>query len=85
MAIILIALSVAFNLLIVLRKFQHGQILNAFVDGLLLILVAMFFSVSTEALIIGSVGSLVVSIYLIFFPFKLPTIPTRHRNTNANA
>ena len=66
--IIIIGFAVAFNLIIVLRKAQAGQYLNALVDGTLLGLVAVFFSVSTAALIIGTMGSLLVSIYLSFFP-----------------
>lgn len=73
MELVIIGIAVAFNLLIVLRKFQAGQYLNALIDGSLLALVAMFFSVSTAALIIGTIGSLIVSIYLIFYPFTLPT------------
>jgi uncharacterized membrane protein YczE len=68
MDLIIIGIAVAFNLIIVLRKAQAGQYLNALVDGTLLGLVAVFFSVSTAALIIGTIGSLLVSIYLSFFP-----------------
>jgi hypothetical protein len=68
MDLLIVGLAVAFNLIIVLRKAQAGQYLNALVDGALLGLVAVFFSVSTAALIIGTIGSLLVSIYLSFFP-----------------
>ena len=67
--IIIIGFAVAFNLIIVLRKAQAGQYLNALVDGTLLGLVAVFFSISTAALIIGTIGSLIVSLYLIKYPF----------------
>lgn len=62
--------AVAFNLLIVIWKFQHGRYLDATIDGTLLVLVAMVFSVSTQALIIGAFGSLIVSVYLLFSPFR---------------
>jgi len=71
MELVIIGIAVALNLLIVLRKFQAGQHLNALIDGTLLVAVAMLFSMSTAALIIGTIGSLIVSIYLIFFPFKV--------------
>lgn len=71
MSLIIIGIAVALNLLIIIRKFQHGQHFNALVDGSLLVLVAMLFSKSTDALIIGTIGSLIVSIYLIFSPFKV--------------
>lgn len=71
MDLVIIGIAVALNLLIVLRKAQVGQYFNALIDGSLLALVAVFFSVSTAALIIGTIGSLIVSLYLTFFPFKL--------------
>ena len=71
MDLIIIGLAVAANLIIVLRKAQAGQYLNALIDGTLLGLVAVFFSVSTAALIIGTIGSLVVSLYLIKYPFTM--------------
>lgn len=71
MDLIIIGLAVAANLIIVLRKAQNGQYLNALIDGTLLGLVAVFFSVSTAALIIGTIGSLVVSLYLIKYPFVI--------------
>ena len=68
MEIIAIGIAVAFNILIVLWKYQHGRILDATVDGTLLVLVAIVFSGSTAALIIGTIGSAIVSIYLLFSP-----------------
>lgn len=68
MELLIVGIAVAFNLIIVLRKAQHGQYLNALIDGTLLALVAVFFSVSTAALIIGTIGSLIVSLYLIKYP-----------------
>ena len=70
MELIIIGLAVAFNFIIVLYKFQAGQYLNAIVEGGILIIVTIFFSMSTAALTIGTIGSLVVSLYLIKFPFK---------------
>ena len=78
MDLIILGLAVAANLIIVLHKAQKGQYLNALIDGTLLGLVAVFFSVSTAALIIGTIGSLVVSLYLIKFPFTI-----KPRNANA--
>jgi hypothetical protein len=79
MELIIIGLAVAVNLIIVLRKAQSGQYLNALIDGTLLGLVAVFFSVSTAALIIGTIGSLIVSLYLIKFPFVVRS------NSHANS
>lgn len=68
MQVLIIGFAVAANLIIVIRKAQSGNYLNALIDGTLLALVAIFFSMSTNALIIGTIGSLIVSIYLSFFP-----------------
>lgn len=74
MEFILIGIAVAFNILIVLWKFQHNRILDGFVDGTLLVAVAALFSGSTALLIIGTIGSLIVSIYLLFSPIKAPKL-----------
>lgn len=71
MVLVIIGIAVALNLLIVLRKFQKGQHFNALIDGTLLVLVALVFSKSTDALVIGTIGSLIVSIYLTFSPLKV--------------
>ena len=68
MELLILGVAVAFNLLIVLWKLQNGRVLDGIVDGTLLALVAAVFSVSTAALIIGTIGSLFVSIYLLFKP-----------------
>lgn len=78
MEIIAIGIAVAFNILIVLWKYQHGRILDATVDGTLLVLVAIVFSGSTAALIIGTIGSAIVSIYLLFSPIKLASAKARY-------
>lgn len=71
MELVIIGVAVALNLLIVLRKFQNRQYFNALIDGTLLVLVALVFSMSTDALVIGTIGSLIVSVYLIFYPLKV--------------
>jgi hypothetical protein len=65
---ILTIAAVALNIIIVIWKFKHSRLADAIVDSILLVLVAMVFSVSTQALIIGAFGSLIVSIYLLFSP-----------------
>lgn len=70
MTLLIIGVAVAFNLLIVLWKFQNRPLIDAIVDASLLILVAMVFSVSTAALTVGTIGSFIVSVYLIFKPFR---------------
>ena len=70
MELFIIGVAVALNLLIVIWKFQASKYIDAAIDGSLLILVALVFSGSPAALIIGTIGSLIVSIYLIFKPMS---------------
>lgn len=71
MEYLVIGIAVAFNLLIVLWKFKKERILDASVDATLLILVAIVFSGSYGALVIGTVASAVVSVYLLISPIKV--------------
>jgi len=67
---VIMGLAVAFNILIVLWKLTHKRILDGFVDGALLVVVAMIFSASLGALMMGTVGSFIVSVYLYFCPIR---------------
>lgn len=71
MDLILVGIAVAFNILVVLWKLQNERLLDGVIDGLLLATVAVVFSGSTAALIIGTVGSALVSLYLLFKPIKV--------------
>ena len=70
MEFIVMGIALAFNILVVLWKFTHNRVGNAMVDGALLIAVAMLFSSSTALLIIGTIGSALVSLYLLIFPIQ---------------
>jgi predicted branched-subunit amino acid permease len=70
MEILGVALIVALNIIIVLWKFKRGRTLDGMIDSLLLFAVAYLFSISTNALIIGSIGSFIVSLYLLISPPK---------------
>ena len=70
MEILAVALVVALNLIILLWKFNHNRILDGVIDTILLVAVAYLFSISTNALIIGSIGSFIVSLYMLIFPPK---------------
>ena len=66
----IIGLAVAFNILIVIWKLQHDRRADGLVDGSLLVAVALLFSGSTALLIIGTIGSMIVSVYLLFSPIR---------------
>lgn len=68
MALVLSGIAVSFNVLIVLYKYQHRGALDAGVDAVLLALVMWLFKGSTDLLIIGTIASAIISIYLLFKP-----------------
>jgi len=70
MEFVIMGIALAFNILVVLWKFTYNRVGNAMVDGALLIAVAILFSSSTALLIIGTIGSALVSLYLLMFPIK---------------
>ena len=71
MEYLIIGVAVAINILVVIWKLQSGRAFNGIIDGVLLVLVAVTFSNSLGALIIGTIGSLLVSLYLTVKPFKV--------------
>lgn len=66
----IIGVVTAFNILIILWKFNRGQNLNALVDAALLVLVAIVFSGTYAALVVGSIASAIVSLWLCFVPLR---------------
>jgi hypothetical protein len=70
MAYLFIGIAVAFNLLILLWKIRKERILDAMIDGGFLIAVAVLFSGSYGALVVGTIASAIVSLYLLISPPK---------------
>jgi len=73
MEYILIGITVFFNIAIILWKFEKHRYLDALLDTTLLVLVALLFSSSYGALVVGTVASALVSLYLLISPPKLPS------------
>lgn len=71
MSMLLVAIAVAFNLIIIVWKFRNKRITDGLIDTILLIAVAKVFAVSTETIIIGTIGSFAVSFYLLIKPPKI--------------
>jgi Na+-transporting NADH:ubiquinone oxidoreductase subunit NqrB len=65
-----VTLAAAFNIIIVIWKFRYNRVVDAIVDGSLLVAVFFVFMGSTQLLIIGTLASFIVSIYLLFSPVK---------------
>lgn len=71
MEYLILGMALAFNVLIVIWKLKRNRIADGILDASLLILVAIVFSGSTATLIIGTIGSMFISLYLLAFPVKL--------------
>lgn len=74
MEFLIIGISVFLNIAILKWKFDHTRYLDAFVDTFLLAGVMFLFSGSYGALVVGTVASLLVSLYLLISPPKLPSL-----------
>ena len=75
MLALIIGIAMAFNIIIILLKFKFGKANNALIDAALLVAVVLVCSGSTQLLIMGTVASTIVSLYLLAFP---PTISKEH-------
>jgi len=72
MEFLLIGLAVAANIIFILVKFNLKRYSDAILDFILLSVVTMVFSGSYGALVVGTVASVVISIYLYFAPPAVP-------------
>ena len=70
--IIMIAgVAVAYNIVVVKMKMEHGRTADAWVDLTMLIVLGWLFSGSEGGLMIGTVASAIFSTYLFFDPPRL--------------
>jgi len=75
MILSIIGIAVAFNIIIIMWKFKHNRIMNAIIDASALMAVAVIFGGSFNALVVGTIGSSIVSIYLLIIDK-----PTKKKN-----
>jgi len=73
MEAILIALATAFNAIIIKWKFEHKRYEDVFLDILTLTILASLFSGSMGGMIIATMSSAFVSLYLLISPPKFTT------------
>lgn len=71
MEFILVGVAVFFNIAFIKWKFDRKRYADATLDLILLVLVAILFSGSYAALVVGSIASALVSLYLYVSPPKL--------------
>jgi hypothetical protein len=72
----IIGIAVFFNIAIIKWKFDRARYADAILDMSLLILIGAVFSSSYSALVVGTIASALISIFLLFSPVK---VPVQHR------
>ena len=70
-ALVLIGIAVSFNFLVILKKYKDHRWFNATIDMLLLAIICIVFGGSFSALVVGTIGSAIISIYLWYSPITL--------------
>lgn len=74
MELFIIGFIVAANIIFILFKLKKNRTADAILDIMLLILITAVFSGSYASLVVGTVASLIISIYLYANPPELPEV-----------
>lgn len=77
MEFIVIGVAVFFNIVVIKWKYDKARYADAALDFVCLVAVSILFSGSYAALVVGTIASALVSIYLLISPPKLPSKKTR--------
>ena len=68
--LIIIGFVVAFNLIIIKHKFEKERLSDAALDALVLVGLSFLFKQTISGLMVATIASAIVSIYLWFYPPK---------------
>lgn len=68
---LIIGLAVAFNFIVIIRKYRLRRYFDATLDMLILAIICVLFSGTFSALVTGTIASMFVSFYLYFKPVTL--------------
>lgn len=71
LSFVVISITVAFNFIIIIHKYRKLRYADATLDMLLFALICFLFSGTYSALVVGTMSSMLISLYLLFNPFKL--------------
>ena len=71
MELVVIGIVTALNLIFIMMKFKADRTLDATMDLVLLVAIAIVFGGSFAGLVVGTISSLIISAYLYFSPPKL--------------
>ena len=69
---IIIGIAVFFNIAVIKWKYDKARYGDAILDFTCLVAVSILFSGSYAALVVGTIASALVSLYLLISPPKLP-------------
>ena len=69
----IIGIAVAFNFLVIKVKFERKRYADAILDVFLLTVISFLFAGSFGGLVVATVASAIISVYLYLFPPKLPS------------
>ena len=69
----IIAIAVAFNFLVIKYKFEKKRYADGILDVSLLTIISFLFAGSFGGLVVATVASAIISVFLFFFPPKLPS------------
>ena len=73
-ALIIMGMAVAFNFIIIVHKYRKKRYADATLDMILMTVICILFSGSFNALATGTIASMIVSIYLLFHPVRMPKL-----------
>lgn len=71
MEFIITGIAVAFNLLVIKWKYEKHRYGDATLDAACLFIVTTVFSGTYSALVVGTIASAIISVYLYIFPPKV--------------
>jgi len=74
MEFIIIGIAVAFNFLVIKVKFERKRYADGILDLALLTTISFLFAGSFGGLVVATVASALISIFLFVFPPKLPDL-----------
>ena len=69
--IMIMGFALAFNMIVIKMKFEHGRSGDAWFDLGSLVILGWLFSGSVGGLAMGTIASAIISVYLFFSPPKL--------------
>ena len=70
MEFIFVAIAVAFNLMVIKWKYEKARYADATLDAVCLFIVTTVFSGTYGSLVVGTIASAIISVYLYIFPPK---------------